>query len=137
MRNLRKLYLISPNEQILYGFVGFLTFFVGLGIQTFIVIKTVTTSDVDSSMGYEPFLTNPVVKQALYSFAVISTIGFLFIFSASILYTHRVFGSVHAVKMRLRQILDNQPATKIVPRKYDQVNELVELTNELVERYNK
>lgn len=124
-----KNYLIAPKEQFLFGFFILTLVILAGGTHTLLLIKKIRNLRETGQL-FENGVDSELVVYILQSFAVTSLMLGIFIFLVNILFTHRVFGSLHVIEKHFRSAAEEgKPVETIPSRKYDMTTSLVESIN--------
>lgn len=126
-----KNYFIAPREQIVFALFSFLGVVLGLGLHTFLILRKIleisTSAVEDGSQG-------ELAYYVYASFLMTVLIVGIFIFLLSILFTHKVFGSLAAIEKHFSDLLDGKNRGPITIRKNDQTKSLVDVLNKYIEK---
>jgi len=131
-RKLRN-YLISPDEQLGLAIISYVVLFLTLAAQTLFVTQSLN----GSSIQFDDLSTISLPQITILSFFVFSLIGGLILFLVNIYYTHKIYGSLYAVRNQIKKALNNEVCTPIIGRKGDKVQDLISLVNMLISKYQK
>jgi len=130
-----KNYLISPNEQIGLAVVSYVILFIALASQTLFVIK-ISQGESFKLLVHE-LNDYPIQQIAILSFLIFSLLGGILLFLVNIYYTHKIYGSLHAIRNQIKKALNGEPCHPLKGRKGDKVQDLIQLVNALVDAYQK
>jgi len=130
-----KNYLISPNEQIGLAVVSYVILFIALASQTLFVIK-ISQGESFKLLVHE-LNDYPIQQIAILSFLIFSLLGGILLFLVNIYYTHKIYGSLHAIRNQIKKALNGEPCQPLKGRKGDKVQDLIQLVNSLVDAYQK
>lgn len=129
-----KNYLISPDEQLGLAIVSFIVLFVTLAAQTFFVTQALKG---EQSISLDDLDAVSMPQITILSFFVFSIAGGIILFLVNIYYTHKIYGSLHAIRNQIQKALNGEPCVPLKGRKGDKIQDLVTLVNSLVESYQK
>jgi hypothetical protein len=136
-KNKRKIknFLIIPEQQLKHAALIFSSVIVGMGFVGIFLLLQIRKMGLEGSLCADNPLLLEQTRDELTLFFILAFLGFgLFYGIASIIYTHRVFGSVYAMEAYLKTVLKGEEPNPLNSRKNDQLRNLVDLVREAGEK---